>query len=158
MILALSTWLALDDADRRLLESLKDIPEDHISDSDFEDVDDAGNIHDIDSWLDGSEATPLSHAGGEFQQILDEELLKTRRVDSRTRRNIIELRTAGFNAQMEDMVRAYILWSEALGDGGMGVDIPPSAEGSVEGSYKIYVVDVFSEFGCSCVFPQLTRI
>jgi hypothetical protein len=139
------TLSAMDDADRRVLEALKDIPEDD-GDPKYEDVDNLGTTHNIDHFLDGSETVPISHTGGEFQQVLDEELSKTRRIDPRTRRNIIELRTAGFNAQIDDIVSAYISWSEALGDGGLCADVPQPPGESVEGSYQIRVVDVFSEY------------
>jgi hypothetical protein len=124
---------------------LKDIPEDD-GNPEYEDVDNLGTMHNIDHFLDGSETVPISHTGREFQQVLDEELSKTRQIDCRTHCNIIKLRTTSFNAQIDDIASAYISWSEALGDGGLCADVPQPAGESMEGSYQIRVIDVFSEY------------
>lgn len=71
-------------------------------------------------------------------------LVDRRRKDARTRRDRTERRNAGFALQMEAMVEAYLIWSEAqAGVGLAGGTLQP--EGEVQGTRPLQVVDVFSE-------------
>lgn len=63
--------LAMDEDERAAFDAARDIPENH--DDDFV-TDDEIDINDV---LDGRTQIDLSHAGGEFQDIIDEELQKT---------------------------------------------------------------------------------
>lgn len=103
----------------------------------------------IDQILDGLEAASLSHAGGEFAEILENEMRKERSVifvccsyffstniyyllftrglrkDHRDRRDCILKRTQGFQELLGPMVDAYLEWNVRLG------------------------ARVFSDYGCS---------
>ena len=143
----------MDEFKRRAIEALQDIPDD-ASQPDGLDI---GDI------LDGSTPLDLSHAGGEFNQILEDGLrserrcvsfvlclpysflanCNRRRVDPRTRRDRIEQRTQGFNVQMPAIIEAYMLWSEAVGENGLDAECEKPAEELVDGKYPIHVLDVF---------------
>ncbi|RDB20084.1 hypothetical protein Hypma_012873 [Hypsizygus marmoreus] len=106
------------------------------------------NVHDV---LDGTVPIDLSHAGGEFQQLLEEDLRpKTKkRMDTRTRHNRVLLRNQGFTSQLEGMVDAYLNWCEAIGVSGKGVAAPLPTESVVQGSYLVQVVDVYETYQAS---------
>ncbi|KAG1831413.1 hypothetical protein F4604DRAFT_1946633 [Suillus subluteus] len=102
--------------ERRALEALKDssaFPADINEDSEdftFGDV-----------W-DGSDALPISHAGGEFGDLArgvleevwrlnDHDGARSVRHDNRTRRDRVLRRNDAFNEQVPAMSEAYLLWS-----------------------------------------------
>jgi hypothetical protein len=62
------------------------------------------------------------------------------REDPRTRRDRINRRTDGFALQMNDIIDAYIEWSHTQSKLGPTDHCP---EESVQGTYKVQVVDVF---------------
>jgi hypothetical protein len=128
----------MDEVQRRSIEALHDIPEGS------DQADDGLGINDI---LDGSTPLDLSHAGGEFSQLLEEDLRteKKTRVDPRTRRDRLERRTQGFNAQMPAIIEAYLLWSETVEKNGLDGEYGKPAEELVEGKYSVDVLDVFRE-------------
>jgi hypothetical protein len=139
--------------------ALRSLPEDRVDDHDWEMMDEV---------LGGTERMDASHAGGEFEAVLqgmEEDIcamgrqryfsfftisssthvpLCSRQVtDHRTRSDRTEQRTQSFKPQMESLVDAYIRWIAASADVGLeGGIVPPGAE--VQGSYATRVVDVFS--------------
>ncbi|RDB21532.1 hypothetical protein Hypma_011938 [Hypsizygus marmoreus] len=124
--------------DRQILNAIRDMPEYSALD--------AGDIC-VDDILDGTVPIELSHAGGEFQQLLEDDLRPKgkKHADTRTRRNRVLLRNQGFISQMEAMVDAYLNWSEALGVSGKGVAAPLSTESITQGTYPVQVVDVYGK-------------
>ena len=65
-------FIAMDVDERAAFEAARDIPEDDNHDDGYV-TDNEININDV---LDGTTRIDLSHAGGEFQDIIDEELHK----------------------------------------------------------------------------------
>ncbi|KAJ7204522.1 hypothetical protein C8J57DRAFT_1542249 [Mycena rebaudengoi] len=116
------------------------------------------NVVNMANVLDGSETFNISHAGGEFAQSFDlqqgleaEEDIEVeinppnprkKYVDNRTRRDRAQLCANAFEAQMADMLKAYMAWC-AKGDGVPG---PQAREGSppaMEEVYELTVVDLY---------------
>jgi hypothetical protein len=118
------------EGDRLAYDAARDVPEDdgYVTEEPM----------DINDVLDGTAGLDFSHAGGEFQHIMEEELRQQSRyvyyptmlfkiyrpnrrshTDPRTRRDRTELRNEGFKRQLGAIVDAYIAWQEALGEGGL---------------------------------------
>ena len=149
----------MDEDERAAFDAARDIPED---DNDGYITENEMNIEDV---LDGTTPIDLSHAGGEFQHIIEEELDKKnsyvyslinnllihlpdrrRRVDPRTRRNRVDLRNEGFKRQMVGIVDAYITWQDDIGENGLD-GVPSSVPLDLrQGTFPIQAVDVFCEF------------
>ncbi|KAF8143148.1 hypothetical protein K438DRAFT_1876673 [Mycena galopus ATCC 62051] len=90
------------------------------ADNEWEDVggySEASSSVGIDGIMDGSEQIELSHAGGELLQSieddLEQEIASNKRWDWRTRRNRTEELNQGFQAQMPEMLKAYMRWCES---------------------------------------------
>ena len=150
----LMNLLALNDEDRAAYNAAQDVPED----DDFVTEPELMDINDV---LDGTAELNFSHAGGEFQDIMEEELRqKTRyafalslhsylpfnrhpRMDPRTRKNRTELRNQGFKVQLKGIVDAYITWQETVAEHGLDAAAPSVSEELLQGVYKIQVMDVF---------------
>jgi hypothetical protein len=75
------------------------------------------------------------------------------REDPRTRRDRINRRTDGFALQMNDIVDAYIEWSYTQSKLGPNDHPPEAAEETIQGTYKVQVVDVFRT--CFSLFHEL---
>lgn len=152
----------MDGSDCHAIEMLQDIPDDMGEPSGLG----------INNILDGSTPLNLSHAGGEFNQILEDDLRAEQpsvfllqiyllinshhnygrhRVDPRTRRDKVDRRTQGFNLQMGDIIEAYILWNENVEKNGLDGECDKPPIESVEGKYPIHVLDVFRKF-CFLLF------
>jgi hypothetical protein len=145
--------LAMNNEERQAFEKARDIP-DSICDNDYD------QLMTIDDVLDGSMPMGLSHAGGEFQQILEEGLtqhryghlflrdlqtyrfLRFNRLDPRTRRDRTERRSQGFATQLEDMIVGYMAWQASLKGGCLDSVPEPPLPDEVEGLYHITVMDV----------------
>lgn len=126
---------------QRLLSQIQDIPESNNA----QDQDNDTWI-DIDSVIDGQTPINLSHAGGEFRELLEEELWpQKKRRDYRTRRDAIIRRNLGFSTQLNTMVVAYLRWSEACGVSGQKLAAPLSQGMVVQEAQVIRVVDLFGE-------------
>ncbi|RDB14995.1 hypothetical protein Hypma_016139 [Hypsizygus marmoreus] len=125
--------------DQQILNAIQDMPEYSALD--------AGNIC-VDDILDGTVPIELSHAGGEFQQLLEDDLQPKGKkcADTRTCQNRVLLRNQGFISQMDAMVDAYLNWSEALGVSGEGVAAPLSTESITQGTYPVQVIDVYETY------------
>jgi hypothetical protein len=100
--------------------------------------------------LDGTATISISHAGGEFQDLVNDisqdPTVKKRRRDRRTRRDRILKRVAHFNSLMPFLIREYQFWSLARGDKGYNNLCNGVPEGSsVRTQYKIRVFDLFGE-------------
>jgi len=145
----------MNDGERQIFENARDIPDSNCDN-------DSGLLMNIDEILNGSTIMGFSHAGGEFQQFLEDEhryglclhsnslitdkLSRHTRLDPRTRRDRTERRTQGFVTQLENMIDAYMTWQASLEKGCLdSVPVPPPAD-EVEGLYHITVMDVFREF------------
>ncbi|KAJ7678318.1 hypothetical protein DFH06DRAFT_1121808 [Mycena polygramma] len=106
---------------------------------------DEDNDEDIrmDDVLSGRIEIDISHAGGEFQEAIHQEIEEEhlrqnpKRADWRTRRDRIERRTKAFDTQMESMVDMYMKW---VGEG----EAPPLREDT--GEYQIRVVDILDSY------------
>ena len=160
----------MDNDERQVFESARDIPDDiHDNDSSL--------LMNIDDILDGSVTMGFSHAGREFQQILEDDLQTEHRyelclhiillatnklfrqtcLDPRTHRDRTERQTQGFATQLEDMIVAYMAWQASLEKGCLdSMPVPPPAE-EVEGLYRITVMDVFREFSHCNMFKFATN-
>lgn len=111
---------------------------------------------DINNVLDGTAGLDFSHAGGEFQHIMEEELnQQTRyvyystilfafkiyqpnrrsRTDPQTRHNHTKLHNEGFKHQLGAIVDAYIVWQEALGEIRLEATPPPVQKELLQGTY-----------------------
>jgi hypothetical protein len=64
---------------------------------------------------------------------------------TRSRRDAVQREVLGFRAQMKAMTDAYIKWGASQGEFGLDSDHTPPAPNEIEGTYKIEVVDIFSE-------------
>jgi hypothetical protein len=145
----------MNEEERMAYNAAQDIPDDgYINENE------PMNINDV---LDGTAELNLSHAGGEFQLIVEEELyqqhsyvffsynvwtffkfiIRRPRIDPRTRQNRTLLRNEGFKRQFEGIVDAYMLWSKVIGDGGLDSPSPSVEPELLQGTYKIRVMDVF---------------
>jgi hypothetical protein len=146
---------AMNEDERMAYNAARDIPEGDGYVTEDEPMD----INDI---LYGTAELNSSHAGGEFQHIVEEELyqqssyvfsyyvwalfhfiIRRRRTDPRTRQNRTVLRNEGFKRQFEGIVDAYMSWSNAIGDGGLDSPRPSVESELLQGIYKIRVMDVF---------------
>ncbi|KAF8335247.1 hypothetical protein F5887DRAFT_1079213 [Amanita rubescens] len=103
--------------------------------------------------LDGSEPVPISHAGGEFNELFCDEirkLSKSQKKDYRTRRDRVQRRHEGFTMQLSAMVRAYQKWSYNIRDhGGIDASVGGSyqSDGMIcEGTSEIVVLDTYRTF------------
>ncbi len=131
-----------------------------------EDTEDGWEM-DVSEVMSGQAVFDMSHAGGEFTEIIDlaEDMLQTskryvylpaeisiyttdlhpsyRTRDYRTRRDRTERRTQAFATQMPALKSAYMSWMVSVGDHGMGKEyiIPPNT--LVEGVSSAFVVDIY---------------
>ncbi|KAJ3576382.1 hypothetical protein NP233_g487 [Leucocoprinus birnbaumii] len=111
--------------------------------------------------LNGVVQVDLSHAGGEFLQILldDPEYtaqFKTKYKDCRTRRDRVLARNEGFRIQLDAMARSYLEWRKSIESGGLDTaDPPPPAD--VGTGMTVTVVDTFWE-GVAAAFVCLGLI
>ncbi|KAG6858795.1 hypothetical protein C0991_001932, partial [Blastosporella zonata] len=117
-----------------------DIP-DNVTSNDWDDITDDYQINNV---LDGSTSFDISHAGGEFENILadcyNEEV---RQKDYCTRRDRTEIQTKAFEPQMKGMTDAYIKWVSVMGDTRLEESPRTSWEGIVEGSISLQVMDTY---------------
>ncbi|KAJ3519263.1 hypothetical protein NMY22_g13286 [Coprinellus aureogranulatus] len=136
--------------------------EGHGDDNDIAmDSDDGGNIDsDSDGMVGGTQADHIlsgniqvewSHAGGEMNTLLQdsEEVDQSRRryESTSTRRDRLERQTQGFEAQMADLVDAYMAWEMDLGDKSFDFAVPPSmAPGGADGMWEVQVLDIFRTY------------
>lgn len=67
-------------------------------------------------------------------------------LDYRTRRNRIQRRTEGFARQISAIVDAYMQWMFEMGDDALTESYVPPPQAISQGTYKIKVLDMFSEF------------
>ncbi|KAJ7747908.1 hypothetical protein DFH07DRAFT_869390 [Mycena maculata] len=102
----------------------------------------------------------LSHAGEDFtredlarsDESLYERLMESHRAsfgrhyDPRTRRNRTQKRVDAFSKQIETMADAYVSWSAATAEGGLGSSYELSADAVVQETREVLVVDVFSAY------------
>lgn len=72
-----------------------------------------------------------------------------KREDPRTRRDRVEKRNQGFSLQLEEMTDAYIAWSKAIEDVGLGGDAPMRDKALLQGPYPLRVVDMFGKSSAS---------
>ncbi|KAJ7248760.1 hypothetical protein C8J57DRAFT_1522232 [Mycena rebaudengoi] len=116
------------------------------------------NVVNMANVLDGSETFNISHAGGEFAQSFDlqqgleaEEDIEVeinppnprkKYVDNRTCRDRAQLRANAFEAQMADMLKAYMAWC-AKGDGVPGPQAHEGSPPAMEEVYELTVVDLY---------------
>ncbi|KAG6836532.1 hypothetical protein H0H93_007016 [Arthromyces matolae] len=133
----------LEDKEREVLNAIRDLP-------DYDDMnDDDDNLVNATQILDGTLQMDISHAGGEFQELMEEDLgPRKRREDSRARKNRILQRNEGFLMQSVSMVDAYLEWNEQLGVSGSATAIPLTVE-EVEGAADTYLLRVIDTYGQS---------
>ncbi|KAG2360381.1 hypothetical protein BDR07DRAFT_1452009 [Suillus spraguei] len=97
--------------ERKALEGLRNPPTFPPGvDEDFEDLN--FNFGDV---CDGTDTLPISHAGGEFEDlargVMGEVWRLVQRIDNRTRRDRVLWRNVAFNEQIQVMSEAYLIWS-----------------------------------------------
>ncbi|KAF9035952.1 hypothetical protein BJ165DRAFT_1615348 [Panaeolus papilionaceus] len=98
--------------------------------------------------LNGNMLVDISHAGGELSNLLSigEDLFgknRTKTHDYRTRRNRVENRTTAFNAQMNAMVEAYMMWMHVMGENALSGEYTPPPPTPGQQSTKLLAMDVF---------------
>ncbi|KAG2140350.1 hypothetical protein BD769DRAFT_1650890 [Suillus cothurnatus] len=97
--------------ERKALEGLRNPPTFPPGvDEDFEDLN--FNFGDV---CDGTDTLPISHAGGEFEDlargVMGEVWRLVQRIDNRTWRDRVLRRNVAFNEQIQVMSEAYLIWS-----------------------------------------------
>ncbi|KAG1862841.1 hypothetical protein DFJ58DRAFT_839350 [Suillus subalutaceus] len=153
---------AMTTEERQALEALRDPPTNPPNIA--EDSDDF-NLGDI--W-DGTDALPISHAGGEFRDLArgvlgevwklkdQDGAHRVQRVDNRTRRDRVLRRNLAFNEQIQIMSESYLIWSLEKSQKGFKsfYDRLRSEETEVTdlngGQWPVTVVDAF------CGIPSAT--
>ncbi|KAJ7193402.1 hypothetical protein C8J57DRAFT_1443785 [Mycena rebaudengoi] len=139
---------------------LRDIsnPEfDHDQNSEDDDSGDKGPVNNelgLDDILNAQAEFMGSHAGGEFREMLEEQVrdsLKEKRghrktKDHRKRRDVIEKKVNGFAGQMEAMVDTYIAWRSTQGENSLDQPYVPPATENIQKHYAVRVVDIFSTY------------
>ncbi|KAJ3502742.1 hypothetical protein NLJ89_g8746 [Agrocybe chaxingu] len=101
----------------------------------------------LDDILAGNSIADVSHAGGEFAQLLaiEDDIFGTRkRKDPRTRRDRAQRRVDAFAVQLPALIDAYMQWQLALGDRCYESDYSTPDLSTAQRAYDIAVVDVFS--------------
>ena len=80
-------------------------------------------------------------------------------LDYRTRRNRTQRRTDGFARQISAIADAYMRWMFEMGDDALTKSYVPPPQATVQGSYKIKVLDMFSEsiFWVQCSHTDYSR-
>ncbi|KAG6808179.1 hypothetical protein H0H92_005146 [Tricholoma furcatifolium] len=107
--------------------------------------------HNLDDVLSGTASIDISHAGGEFEHLLDEisNNQQHSRKDMRTRRDRMENRTRAFELQMEGIVNSYISWTARTGDSAL-CEKPAPAESCAPAGGASIPVQVMDTYGaCS---------
>ncbi|KAG6887585.1 hypothetical protein C0992_011686 [Termitomyces sp. T32_za158] len=96
------------DAERQhVLNEIRDIPDS------CHDHDNNGDWVDANAVINGRAEINLSHAGGEFQELLEEELQPQKKQrENHAHQDAIVCRNLGFATQLNAMVNAYLKWSE----------------------------------------------
>ncbi|KAG6895498.1 hypothetical protein C0992_000998 [Termitomyces sp. T32_za158] len=123
--------------------SPSDIPEDERVQPDIDASYAPPNENDLNAVLDGAATYDLSHAGGEFEHIVEDLIQQTKQKDERTRRDRVQNRIEAFKLQMDGIMNAYLDWAARMGDDAFEAK-PISPEGRfVEGAFKLRVMDVF---------------
>ncbi|KAG6818274.1 hypothetical protein H0H93_006352 [Arthromyces matolae] len=129
----------LEDKEREVINAIRDMPDYEGLNNDGDDFVDPGRI------LNGTEAIDISHAGGEFQELMEQDLSpRKRREDRRARKHRILQRNEGFRLQSASMVDAYLEWTESLGISGRAIAVPLTPEEvKGTGTYPLRVVDTY---------------
>ena len=78
---------------------------------------------------------------------------RSRRRETRTRKDRINQRNEGFERQISGMVDEYMLWQKNLDEKGMSEAPTSSGSEGVEGTMHLHVIDVFREYLKSMLFP-----
>ncbi|KAF5341224.1 hypothetical protein D9611_005927 [Ephemerocybe angulata] len=146
---------------RKAAHACLDIPSDACggthatgcSDSDHDDP----STYSLNNVLDGSVNISSSHAGGELSALLDSEGERTKRSrkrrrqrENRTRRDQTQRRNEAFEGQMEALVAAFMVWGSQREDGNDGVPSHSQKEKTVQGIYKVSVIDCFKSYTYEC--------
>ncbi|KAG6898559.1 hypothetical protein C0993_006025, partial [Termitomyces sp. T159_Od127] len=140
---------AQDDERQRALDEIHNI----LEDSNTLDYNNA-NWADIDEVIEGQASINLSHAGGEFQELFEEELQPQRKQrDYHPRQDAIVWWNLGFATQLDRMVSAYLRWSKACGVSGQAVAAPFNNDAVVQEVLAVKAVDLFETY--SCDIPML---
>ncbi|KAG6809366.1 hypothetical protein H0H92_000527 [Tricholoma furcatifolium] len=127
----------------------------HLSENDTPDYDhrlddyavESDRLNNVNDILEGQNVLDISHAGGEFQHILQdclkEEASQHRTQDPRTRRDRTQRRNDAFSQQMEGIVEAYIHWTYRGGEEGLDQRPTSLLEGEIEGCMGLQIMDIF---------------
>ncbi|KAG6835989.1 hypothetical protein H0H93_012471 [Arthromyces matolae] len=131
--------IGLEDREREVINAIRDMPDYEGLNDDGDDFVDAGQI------LDGAVEIDISHAGGEFQQLMEQDLApRKHRDDHRARKHRILQRNEGFRLQSASMVDAYLEWNERMGISGRVIAVPLTPEEvKGAGTYLLRVVDTY---------------
>ncbi|KAG6847569.1 hypothetical protein H0H93_007343 [Arthromyces matolae] len=131
--------IGLEDKEREVINAIRDMPDYEDLNNDDDDFVDPGRI------LDGAVAIDISHAGGEFQQLMEQDLSpRKRREDRRARKHRILQRNEGFRIQSDSMLDAYLEWNESMGISGRAIAVPLAPEEvKGAGTYLLRVVDTY---------------
>ncbi|KAJ3481600.1 hypothetical protein NLJ89_g12195 [Agrocybe chaxingu] len=101
----------------------------------------------LDDILTGDAMADVSHAGGEFAQLLaieDDIFSARKRKDPRTRHDRAQRCVDAFAVQLPALLDAYMHWQFVLGDQGYEADYTTPDMSTAQRTYEIAVVDVFS--------------
>ncbi|KAG6807196.1 hypothetical protein H0H92_008450 [Tricholoma furcatifolium] len=90
----------------------------------------------------------ISHAGGEFEHLLEEISQQRSRKDMWTRQDRTENRTRTFQPQMKGIVDSYISWTARMGDGALCEKPAPSQSCASAGhaSIPVQVMDTYETY------------
>lgn len=129
-----------------------DLPEalNNTPGSDGEEIFEPSNELHVSDILDGSIQVDISHEGGEFLQILLEDVddnpkqRERKYKERRTRRDRLERRQEGFRLQLDVITDAFMRWEASLGPGGLQNASPPSPpDEPLANGPRLQIVDVF---------------
>lgn len=125
---------------QRALNEIWDIPEYSTAQHN-----DSTNWVDIEIVIDGHDSIDMSHAGGEFEGLLEELQPQRKQREYHTCQDAIVHWNLGFTTQLDAMVKAYLRWSEACRVSGQRLATPLSNGATVQETRGIRVVDLFGE-------------
>ncbi|KAF8179785.1 hypothetical protein K438DRAFT_1977146 [Mycena galopus ATCC 62051] len=127
----------LNDAQRRVPEArIADIPEPF----------DADNGAWEDEILRGNAAVEISHAGEAIQAEGANKDLLERLEEEQELQDRVQILVDGFAAQLENMTEAYMGWSLAMAEKGLGGGYVQPDDLVVEDTRRVWVVDLFSAY------------
>ncbi|KAG6892661.1 hypothetical protein C0992_013077, partial [Termitomyces sp. T32_za158] len=109
----------------------------------------SGQAMELDDVLDGALSLQLSHAGGEFEDIVADALKESTRVSipsfEKHLFHIFVITASALNVKtnMDGIVTAYMAWAEQMGDDAMEKRPELRQTDHIASAIKLHVMDIF---------------